>query len=116
MKDNYKAFIAITIAFVCGSVITGSLMIRTSRSAAVPPPIPSHQTAPAIYFLDFDGKYKTIETMQEILNKLDYRDEDGNKLDADGDYGPHTDFALDAYVCDGHGSEAYRVASILEVD
>jgi len=68
---------------------------------------------PAIIFIDADGNQMTPMEAQEFLNKLDYRDNDGNKIKVDGAPGTSTWQGWCKYVGDCHGSS---VMSLFGVD
>lgn len=66
-------------------------------------------TAPAIYFHDFDGTIKDAMETQTMLIAGDYRDRDGNKIKADGRWGPNTIDGVNQYMGDQHAIKTFQI-------
>jgi len=105
---------AILLAVVlCLMIAAGLWGMATWIDLAGAEEIPA--TGVGLYFQDVDGTRMDIKQMQKMLIAKDYRDNDGNKIVADGKCGTRTWQAASKYICDQNAAETYRAASILEV-
>lgn len=105
MKHALKYLVLSTLIFSCGAG-TMKLICTPKAGAGQTSSMSEHSLdPPAIYFYDKDGNRMTPKEAQEMLIALDYRDNEGNVIVADGAPGTSTWQGWCKYTGDCHGND-----------
>lgn len=107
--------VIITVACVVtiAGTVTALRFIHSTSQAGTVSSDANSSAVPAIIFIDADGNQMTPMEAQKFLDKLDYRDNEGRKIKADGAPGTSTWQGWCKYVGDCHAND---VMSLFEVN